>query len=78
MNSNEPEHRSSAAAKRTEDALDEALTETFPASDAINLRQWNEMEATREARALREARMKERSTIDRLSQYFRGPTAFSA
>jgi hypothetical protein len=75
---NDPERPYKASAQHTEEALDEALTETFPASDAINLRQWNEMEATREARAAREARIKERATIDRLSHYFRGPTAFSA
>jgi hypothetical protein len=72
---NDPEPPSEAAAQHTEDALDEALAQTFPASDAVNLRQWNEMEASR---AAREVRIKERSTIDRLSQYFRGPTAFSA
>ena len=72
---NNPERPSSATAQHTEDALDEALAQTFPASDAVNLRQWNEVEASRIAR---EVRIEEPSTIDRLAQYFRGPTAFSA
>ncbi|WP_210485068.1 hypothetical protein [Microvirga antarctica] len=63
---------------QTEDALDEALEETFPASDAINLRQWSEMEASERARAEREERLKAQSHVDRLALYARGPTAFSA
>jgi hypothetical protein len=73
-----PDRASDASVQHTENALDEALRETFPASDAINLRQWNEMEASSKARAAREARLKERANGDRLAVYFRGPTAFSA
>ena len=66
------------ASAHTEKALDEALTETFPASDAINLHQWSEMEATERKRAEREARRKSSSNLDRVAAYCRGPTAFSA
>ncbi|MDF2811017.1 MAG: hypothetical protein K0S56_2048 [Microvirga sp.] len=64
--------------ERVENALDQALQETFPASDAINLHQWNEMEAVEKMRAEREARLKNASSIDRAARYSRGPTAFSA
>jgi hypothetical protein len=73
-----PERESAAFAKNTDEALDAALSQTFPASDAINLRQWNEMEASQAARDAREARLKDRALIDRLALYYRGPTAFSA
>lgn len=62
---------------RTERALDAALEGTFPASDAINLNQWNELEAVEKARAEREARQNE-AAVDRAARYARGPTAFSA
>ena len=65
-------------AARIEKALDRALKDTIPASDAINLRQWNELEAVEKARAEREAQMKDVSAVDRALRYARGPTSFSA
>jgi len=72
---NDPERPSKAAAEHAEDALDQAPLQSVPASDAVSLRQWNELEASRVAR---EVRIEDRSPLDRLAQYFRGPTAFSA
>jgi hypothetical protein len=78
MSPNQPNHSSDEVAAHTEAALDEALKQTFPASDAINLRQWNEIEAMEKARAAREERLGNEVRIDRAAQYSRGPTAFSA
>lgn len=59
-----------------EEALDAALLDTFPASDAINLSQWREL--------LHEEQLRNASTDDaseeetRIALYLKGPTAFSA
>ena len=50
---NDPECPSKAAAQHAEDALDQAPEQTVPARDAANLRQWNELDASRIAREVR-------------------------
>ena len=63
-----------------ESALDEALDETFPGSDPINLDQWTEMR--REEHRARPERKPEpapaEEEIDRIKRYLSGPTSFSA
>ncbi|MET0743270.1 MAG: hypothetical protein ABWY78_07870 [Microvirga sp.] len=64
-----------------EEALDEALEETFPGSDPINLDQWTEMR--REEQKNRETAPKPETDetgeeIDRIKRYLSGPTSFSA
>ena len=59
---------------QVEVALDEALDETFPASDAINLHQWTEMDREEQA----ETPVKRSDEVDRLARYLLGPTAYCA
>jgi len=64
-----------------EKALDEALEETFPGSDPINLDQWTEMR--REEQKTRDEAKKPETDetgeeIDRIKRYLSGPTSFSA
>ena len=70
-----------------EEALDEALEETFPGSDPINLDQWTEMrreeQKNREDQKNREEAPKPEvkateEEIDRIKRYLSGPTSFSA
>lgn len=63
-----------AAPGKVEAALDEALNETFPASDAINLHQWTEMDHPNPVETPAETS----DEIDRLSRYLLGPTAYCA
>jgi hypothetical protein len=57
-----------------EAALDKALDETFPASDAINLHQWTEMENEDAVEKPAETS----GELDRLARYLLGPTVYCA
>jgi hypothetical protein len=70
-----------------EEALDEALEETFPGSDPINLDQWTEMRREEQMRhdeqktrdeAAKPAAPEAEEEIDRIKRYLSGPTSFSA
>ena len=63
-----------------EKALDEALDETFPASDAVNLHQWTEMnnEELESAKKSEATSTETEEELDRAARYLRGPTAFTA
>ena len=56
-----------------EKALDEALTETFPASDPVNLHQWAELQHEEQDKSEQPDQQD-----DRKARYLKGPTAFSA
>ena len=59
--------------KKVERALDEALDDTFPASDAVNLHQWTEMLHEEQDKSEQDDEQAERT-----ARYLKGPTAFSA
>ncbi|MBM6596620.1 hypothetical protein [Microvirga pudoricolor] len=65
---------------RVDAALDEALEETFPDSDPINLDQWTEMRREQhEANPPQKAdTAPTEEEIDRIKRYLSGPTSFSA
>jgi hypothetical protein len=58
--------------QHVEAALDEALEETFPASDAVDMQQFAEME---QDAAVKPDDDKE---LDRVAIYLKGPTSFCA
>jgi hypothetical protein len=58
-----------------EAALDEALANTFPASDPINLHQWTEMQHSEPPEPLPPP---EPASPDKAELYLRGPTAYCA
>lgn len=66
--------QSNSQAMTLDEALDEALRDTFPASDAINLHQWTEM---RHADPIPKPESPP-PLFDRLATYLLGPTAFCA
>ena len=69
-----------APALTLDEALDEALEDTFPASDAINLHQWTEMKHGTEMKHADPVPQPKSSPplFDRLATYLLGPTAFCA
>lgn len=60
--------------KKVEKALDAALDETFPASDAVNLHQWAELMHEEQDQSEQD----DDEQADRTARYLKGPTAFSA
>jgi hypothetical protein len=56
-------------------ALDEALAETFPASDPINLHQWTEMHHVDPPAPAKQA---EPARPDKAELYLKGPTSYGA
>jgi hypothetical protein len=59
---------------------EKALDETFPASDAVNLHQWTEMnnEELESAKKSEATSAETEEELDRAARYLRGPTAFTA
>jgi hypothetical protein len=79
--SDRPRRNAEPAPGTLESELDEALEETFPASDPINLHQWTELEqeeAEREPKKDESKAKKAEAEPDRESLYLRGPTAYCA
>ncbi|MBF9234310.1 hypothetical protein [Microvirga alba] len=67
------------AARAIEEALDAALSDTFPASDALNLQQWAELKRERQiGKPGTVAPSADTDEEDRTELYLKGPTAFSA
>lgn len=81
--SDTPPRPAEPAPGKLELELDEALEETFPASDPINLHQWTELEredaeaGRKPEKADAEANRPE-AEPDRETLYLRGPTAYCA